>query len=303
MRTLATFAAIASLLATHTACKKPAPPADPEFSDALTFTFRAFNGPATDLAYALRNLETQTYLDMDLTSSSNLDRSLTPEHLTVEDVIGLQRPDRNLADAIPVCVGTLSSHPIDEQREIVMLTDQTPVEPYSPNHYIRTFLTDKDCWYDKTCEYLETHNDLVKDNFLLTIPYEFLKDYRWIDMNLPGTGTLEEGEEPPTVSDDPRWAYVGRSWTTESASGESGKNWLHQSYTIEIWVPRDGRGFLRDSGGTDSSGGGTLRLLSLWSETELGGINVSDDTIAGTTRVGIDDNFDAQEDWLDENFP
>ena len=299
---LIALGAVGVLLAANTACKKPPPPADPEFSDALTFTFGAAPGPAADLAYALRSLEVQTYLDMDLTSSNSLDRSLTPEILTTEDVIGLERPQRNLADAIPVCVGSLSTHPIDQQQQLVMLTDQTPVEPYSPDYYVRTFLDGQDCWLDGGCEYLQTHNDLIKDNALLTIPYFFLKDYRWIDMNLPDPATLET-DESPTESDDPRWAYVARSWTTEPAAGESGKNWIHQSFTIEIWVPRDGGGFVRDGSGTDSEGGGTLRLLSLWSETELGGISVSDDTIAGTTRVGIDNNFDAQEDWLDERYP
>ena len=51
----------------------------------------------------------------------------------------------------------------------------------------------------------------------------------------------------------------------------------------------------------DSDGGGTLRFLTLWGETAFDGINPSEDTIAGTTRAGINDNLMAQEEWLDEN--
>lgn len=291
-----TLAVAALLLVGGTACKKAAPDANPAFSDALTYVFRTFDGEEADLAYAVRSLEEQVYLNMDLSSSNNLDRALTPEHLTADDVGALEHPGRDLSAAIPVAVGTTSKHDVDDTTALAMLTDLTPVEPYSPDYFLREFLDGEDCWPTRKCDVMQTYNDLIKDNALMTIPYWFYKDYRWVDLNLPDPADVPEGEQAVN-SGDPRWAYVARSWTTETFPGDSEKNWIMQSFTIELWVPRDGGGYT--GAGEDSTGGGTLRLLALWSETDLGGISVSDDVIAGTTRVGIDDNFEAQEEWLD----
>jgi hypothetical protein len=50
----------------------------------------------------------------------------------------------------------------------------------------------------------------------------------------------------------------------------------------------------------DSTGGGVLRMLSLWTETEFKGLNVSDDTVVATVRKGIEDNFIAADAYLSE---
>ena len=191
-----------------------------------------------------------------------------------------------------------------------MNADQTPVEPYSPDYYLRTFLLGEDCFEANDCPRMETHNDLIKDNFLMTVPYWFYKDFRWVDLNLPDPEDVPEGETAENTG-EPRWAVVARSWTTETFAGESENAFIHQSFTVEVWIPRDGQGFVRDGteqnaeGGewtSDSTGGGTLRTLALWSETEFVGLSVSDETVAGTTRNGIDDNLDAQQAFLIETF-
>lgn len=295
------------LLVPLVACRKAPPPADPQFSDALVYTFRAFQGPEADLAYAIRALEEQVYRGMDVESSSPHDRALTPSDLAEEDIADIEHPDRDPAACIPVSVAGVSRFGPDDHARVQMLEDQTPVEPYSPDYFVRDWLEGQDCWQDRQCRWMRTHNDLVKDNILLTIPYEFFKDFRWVDLALPDPSTVPAGEEP--VHDgEPRWAIVARSWTTQPYAGETGANVIQQSYTLEVWLPRDGRGFVRDEsdGGeeewtADSRGGGTLRMLTLWGETELGGLDVSDDLIAATTRKGIDDNFRAVEDWLEDN--
>ncbi len=291
------------------ACKKAPPAADPEFSDALVYAFRSFEGSEADLAFAVRALEEQIYLGMDVEANSPQDRALSPSDLTEDDIGDVEHPDRDPADCIPVAVAGVSAFSPSDHARIQMLVDQTPVEPYSPDYFARDWLEGEDCWEGLGCQLMRTHNDLVKDNILLTIPYEFLKDFRWVDLALPDPSTVPEGEEP--VNDgDPRWAIVGRSWTTQPYAGETGANIIQQSFTLEVWLPRDGRGFVRDGTETnmdegewtaDSSGGGTLRMLTLWGETELGGLDVSDDMIASTTRKGIDDNFQAAEAWLEDN--
>jgi hypothetical protein len=280
------------LVAASTACRKPPPDATPDFSDALVYVFSSFEAEEAELAFGLRALEQQVYAEMDILADDSLERSLSQAFLTEEDVAGLERPDRDLALALPVAVAGASDHPVDDQTRIAMLTDQTVVEPYSPDYFERTFLSGDDCWADRGCERMETSNDLIKDNLLMTIPYWFYKDYRWVDLALPDPG------DTTSQAEDPRYGFVARSWTTEQFAGDSDKNWIRQSYTIEVWLPRDGRA---EGAGSAGTGGGTLRLLALWTETDLGGISVSDDTIIGTARIGIDDNLDAQEEWLDAN--
>ncbi|TNE88934.1 MAG: hypothetical protein EP330_13060 [Deltaproteobacteria bacterium] len=304
-------AALLVLLALGTtACRRAPPPANPSFDDALSYTFRSFNGEEVDLAFAMRQLEQQVYLSMDVTADRNQDRALTPSVLVEDDVFDIERPDRSLTDAIPVAVATVSAYEPFEHASIQMNEDQTPVEPYSPNYYVRTFLLGGDCFDSQTCPRMETHNDLIKDNLLMTVPYWFYKDFRWVDLNLPDPEDVPEGEE--AVNDgEPRWGIIARSWTTDTFTGESENAYIHQSFTVEVWIPRDGNGFVRDGteqnadGGewtADSTGGGTLRTLALWSETEFDGLNVSDEVVAGTTRKGIDDNYNAQEDFLIETF-
>jgi len=303
----ATRLASVLLWAALCACQA-SPPANPSFNDAIQFAFREFETqePAR-LAFALRQLEREIYLAVDVTASSNLDRSLSPASLTEEDIVGLEHPDRELSLAVPIAVATLSEFAVQEHRLLPVLPDQRPIEPGSPNLYERSFLDGSEaCWSDRNCDFLRTSNHLTKENALLTITYVLPKDYRWVDLALPDPAAEIDPESEP---EEPRWAYVGRSWSTQRAVNDDGDRSIEQSYSFEIWLPRDGRGFVRDGSeqnagdgdwSTDSSGGGVLRMMSLWAESDIGA-DISDEIIAYATRGGIDDIFDAQESWLGEN--
>jgi hypothetical protein len=292
-------------------CGKAPPAANPEFSDAAVYVFRAFDDNPEEVAYGIRALEEQIYLGMDVEARQARDRALTPEHLTEEDIAHLEHTGASLADALPVAVAGVSAYEIPAHALIPLLVDQRPVEPYSPTYFEREFLEEtEECWYELGCDVLLTWNDLIKENLLMTVPYHFYKDFRWVDLNLPDPADVPPGEEAVNEGES-RWSFVARSWMTEPGEGENGNTHILQAYTIEVWVPRDGQGFVRD--GTeenlddgewtaDSTGGGALRLLSLWSQTVFDGLNVSDDVVAAQTRTGIDNNFEAQEDWLDEHF-
>lgn len=285
-------------LAGSLACGKAPPPANPEFNDALVYAFQSFEGEEVDLAFAVRALEEQVYLGMDVEADSVQDRALTQADLTEADVADVDHPGRDPRDCLPVAVAGLSAWPPSDHARIQMLSDQTPVEPYSPNHYDRRFLEGQDCWEGIDCPVMRTENDLTKDNILMTISYILMKDFRWVDLGLPDPAAVPEGEE--AVNDgEPRWAIVGRSWMPEAAVGDGGDNTIHQSFSLEIWLPRDG-GAQGDAAGL-SGGGGGLRMLALWTETELGGLDLSDDAVAATTRGGIDDIFQAAEDWLEDH--
>ncbi len=294
-----------------TACKK-SPLADPVFSDAAKYAFLSFDDHEVDLAFTLRSFEETVYLSMDPEADNVLDRAFTLDRLTEEDVDHLEHADLPVADALPVAVGGVSKYSPIESHVIQLMEDQRPVEPYSPDHYTRTFLDgSEECWPDMSCRRMYTNNELTKKNALMEIPYEFLKDFRWIDLNLPPPSDFAEDDELPTETDDPRWGFIARSWTTEIYEGDGGNTAIELSFTVEVWIPRDGRGFVRDGtetnleGGewtTDSNGdGGTLRLLALWAQTDLG-LAAGDDVIIATTRGGIDNNFQAAEDWLIEEY-
>jgi hypothetical protein len=288
------------------ACAPP-PAANPEFSDAAAFAFIEFDSDRPeDLAFALRNFEQQLYLSVDVDAEASADRAVAPENLTDEQLETLDHPDRPAAGLLGVGVIKPSLHDVAAHTGYILLDDQVPVEPSSPDHYDRTFTEGRDCWPTQNCEFLRTDNDLTKDNFLLTITYRLFKDYRWIDLGLPDPADVPPGEDAVNPG-EPRWALAGRSWTTEEAVGEQGNSTIQQSYSIEVWLPRDGGGFVRDGSETnedggewtgDSTGGGVLRSMVLWSETDLGA-DVDDTLVINTTRGGIDDIFDVQEEWMD----
>lgn len=296
-------------LAALAACAAP-PPANPEFSDAAAFAFVEFDDERPEnLAFALRAFERQLYLSFDVEAESAADRAVSPAPLSEEDVAGIPHPDADPANALAVGVGRASEHDVDDHVAHILLDDQVPVEPGSPDHYDRTFDEGRDCFEDRSCEFLRTTNNLTKDNILLTITYDLNKDYRWIDLTLPDPADVPVGEVA-VGEDPPRWALMGRSWTEEVAEGQAGNTAILQSYTVEVWLPRDGRGYVRAEGDAnadggawtaDSTGGGVLRSMILWNETDLGDLEVSDELVVNTTRGGIDDIFVAQEEWMDAN--
>lgn len=290
------LAALALSLATTPACRRKTPEAPPEFSDGIVQLLVQFEDDDDQVRENVLAVERLVYLGMDVEAKNALDRALEPSLLTESDVEGLDRPEeRDLNMALPISVAGISPHPIEKHQVLQVESDHRPWEPYSPDHYVRTFEEGRDCWVDQGCLWMSTWNELTKENPLMNVEYAFHKDFRWIDL-------AEEGEPP-------RWAYIGRSWTPKSYEGDSGKAFIHQSFTIEVWIPRDGRGYIRSAkdqnvdGGewtSDSDGGGgVLRMLGLWSETEFKGLNISDDQVVATTRVGIDKNFQAGDDYLD----
>lgn len=317
MKTLRAAAALAAL-ALMTGCP-PTPQANPVFSDATLFTFVEFDDPEpANLAFAARQLEREIYLSVDVDATSPDDRALAPAPLGNEDVADIDEvPDvypegfASAGDpiyagrALGVAVVGLSGHLPPPHAGYILLPDQVPVEPSSPDHYDRTFDEGADCFADRSCEFLRTTNDVTKDNPLMTATYILRKDYRWVDLNLPDPAEVPEGE--PIVNEGTeRWALIARAWDPDVAIGDQGNTAIYQSYTIEVWLPRDGDGYIRDAadvnadGGTwtsDSTGGGSVRMMTLWSETSFG----TSSAVEEVTKDGIDDIFVAQNDWLDAN--
>jgi len=260
------------------------------FSDPLVGIMVTFDGEEEVLAEQLRRMEEELYRELEVESSDVVKRSLLPPALANEDVDHLSpRPDRDVAQALAMALAYASPHDMERHAALPLLPDQRPLEPSSPDHYDREFLEGEACWGERTCLWLKTFQDLTKVYTLGIIPpitYEFYKDFRWVDVSTEG---------------EPRWVIAARSWNPGEYGSENGKNIIHQSYTVELWFPRDGRGYVEDpppeGDRGDSAGGGTLRLLSLWTETTLAS-DPSETTELGTIRWGMDGNMKAHDKWL-----
>lgn len=286
-------------------CRK-SPAANPEFDDAASYLVRVFDtGTDAERAYAIRALEREIYLGMDIEGNNVLDRSLIPSPLGEEDVADLDHPGRDLDDNLAMAVGVHNTYPPEDMAPVLLLTDQTPVEPTS-DLYERSFFEGQDCWLDRECAVLRTLNDVNRKNAAYSARYDLYKDYRWVDLGLPDPAEIEEGEDAVNEG-EPRWAIQVRSWVIEPTYGDGIT--IYQSFAMEVWIPRDCRGFVRDGSEenrddgdwtADSCASGTARMQAMWFESI---IDSSDDEalILATTRMGMSGGMEAFDKWVEEN--
>jgi hypothetical protein len=248
------------------------PPEDapPEFSDAARYGLDHFDdAEESALAVPVLALEEQIYGSLIMDSATSADRALAIETLDGSEVDGIPHPGRDASAAVPpVALARESLYDRAAHVEVAMREDLSPMEPNSPELYTRTSTEGADCFADHTCTFFRTTNDVRKQNAIMEVEYELLKDYRWVDLG------------------DGRLAMAARSWMPDSATGVDGGTILWQSFTFEIFVPIDT---------------GTLRMMALWSETEFTTIEVSESDVELVQLVGIDDIFKAHDEWLTNN--
>ncbi len=172
---------------------------------------------------------------------------------------------RDVSVAEGVGVMHQSTFPLEDFLALQFLEDQTPVEPTSPDHYVRTVTEGADCFGERTCDVLRTDNDITRSTFIYDVTYDLPKEFRWV--------ALDEEE---------RQAFCARSWMPNSAQ-DGDKITLWQGYSADVWVPRDG---------------GTLRYQVSWQETEMPGLTW--EQVRGVVAGGIDDMFETQDEYLAE---
>ncbi len=265
----AVLVAALAIALTPAACTPP-PEAPTELDELSAYLFRNFeNEDPAVMAAGLANLHaffTSGEVDLDADYG---DRAYAVSPLTEDDVADVEVPaTADLSAQEPVALVARSDHAPEAQATVMIEPDQTMVEPASPDHYVRTFLDPEDpsCFPDRGCAVLRTTNNIVKDKFPLNMTYDMPKDFRWLEMGEPGSGT---------------WAVMGRAWVPERVVGEAGSVVMEQSFSIDV--------FLRD-------GDGAIRYMALWYEMDM---DVSSDVIAGTTKMGMNDMFEATEAYLD----
>ena len=263
---------LAALLAVASAGCQRSPEAPTELDELSAYLFRHFE---TDEEGALEagmgNLH-DFFRDIDLYVPYQ-DRAFATSPLTEDDIEGIVHSDRDPALQKPVALAIDSSHPPQGHATAIIQPDQTPMEPASPNHYVREYIdpTAPSCFPDRGCLAVDTMNDIKKENLVMNAQYDMHKDFRWIEMEEVGSGV---------------WALIGRAWCEEPTIGDAGNITIHQSYSLDAFIHDD-----------DDQ---VIRYMSLWTETEIDG--VEDAVIEATTRMGMSDMFDATEVWVSENY-
>ncbi len=251
------------LLPLLVACEPP-PPATEPFNDAAVAALANFEETTPDvLVRAAEQLEDEIFAELDLDGDTTV-RSLTPERLSEADVSDLDGPDRDPALALPVALAARSPHPVTAHDPIVLLPDQTELEPFAVS-YLRSFSAGEACYPDD-CAFVRTDNAITKDNFVMVMTFDLRKDWRAYALS------------------DGRRARVARGWMEAGATAESGDDRVEQSYALELWTEQDD--------------GTTLRLLVLWAETVMEPAS-DDTTVALATRLGMNTLFERHDAWID----
>ncbi len=254
-------------------CKAP-PEAPDKLNELSTYLFVHFEDEEPEeLALGLDNLYTYFQDEVDLTLGYN-DRAFTVDVLTEEFTEGISHPGRDPESQTPVGLVAPTLYTPTDHTAVIVLDDQTPVEPNSPDLYDRVFQepTDPSCFHDRSCsiEVMRTMNDIYKSNTFMSIPYDMHKDYRWVEMGEAGSGL---------------WAVLARSWCEEEAFGDDGNTEINQSFSIDVFLPDD----------TDG-----IRYMALWSESTIEG--AGEDVIAASVKLGMNQMFNATDTWLDDNL-
>ncbi len=242
-------------------CSEPIE-APAEVQDLTLWFFEEWDSDDPDaLQTAVANL--LTWVDtVDLTARWD-ERAYEVGHIEPTELDGKIDHGRDPSVALGVGVIYHSPNPVDDHLALQFITDQTPMEPSSPNYYQRTITEGAECFAARTCDVLRYENDILRENVLYEVQYLMEKELAWV-----------------AVGDQARQAMCGRSWMPESAHDE-GKISLWQGYSIDLWVPL---------------GSGTLRYQVSWQETEMPGLTW--DQVSGVVAGGIDDLFEAQDEYI-----
>ncbi len=206
-------------------------------------------------------------LDLWLTTRTDTEPGFNLPSLTEADVADVAWDhSRDLNDALGGVADAVSPHPLQAHVDFILLPDQSVVDHDDYAQFDRSFLVGGDCFGARDCERLETWSVIIKTAaFGIEIPYEYGKDYQWIDF------TAADGTVQPAV--------VSRGWVGEPSFDESGDNGIYTSFTLDVFLSRPD---------------GTMhRVQALWTETKLVIDDfVSDEFLYGELVDGLHDVFD-----------
>ena len=245
-----------------TACAKKREPAPTEMVDIMRFMFASWEDEES-MAEAMDNL--MPWL-ADNAETDEAEKGFRLDPLIASDVESVERPDSPLANLLGAAGGARSPFKIGKHAKAMVLEDQTWSNPSQYKVYVRSVVGGDQAEFTGGAGLVRTSNDIETSSFGVQIPYNLLKDYRWV-----------EGEESRGI--------VARSWIEERACNDGGGNCLEQSFSIDLWA---------------EDGSGTYRLTSSWSEV-TSGIPLGDDLLIAGLALGIQSVFESSDEWFAEN--
>ena len=230
--------AFSSLLLTTLACAPP--PAPEELDELCAYLFAHTRDERTrELEAGLVNLDNWMLANLDDTLDGYSVTNLSGAAIEV-----LDDRNHNVEEMLGAAVGT-TSETYDPYAFAIALTVDDPVDvvPDAHEDYVRTFLTDTECWVDLSCDVLETENRLY-DNYpiLGDVDSDNYSEFRWVEL-------------------DKGLAMVQRSWLNRPSEIELDSFQLNDQYYLNVILPMNG---------------GTLTLQSMWVDAKLNDNSVSE---------------------------
>ncbi len=148
----------------------------------------------------------------------------------------------------------------------MVLGDQTFANPAYYQSYKRNFEAGR-AGFSEGHAVLRTRNDVTTKSFGVTIPYELVKDYRWV-------------HDPDGGPDH----VLARSWVTKRSCGDTGKNCLELSFSVDIF---------------QTTPSGSNRFTATWSEASTV-LAVPDDLLIAGLAQGMHAVYEHTDAFIDD---
>lgn len=243
------------------ACRPPEAPT--ELDDLCAFLFA--HHPDDDAAWMQAGMEQLgIWLDEQLAEAAD---GYEVTGLDEDMVDVLDGVDRSTEGILGVAVATESAFTITELQEAVLVVDATEISPENYIRFDRSWLTDLDCFLDRSCDRLDTEEDVEsKLGALVTSEMITMNQYLWVQ----------------TEQDEP--ALIQRSWLPDEPT--LNVDWLvvHEQFYVNVFLPRPG---------------GSYRLQSTWVVNEQDVMPESG--MLNMVVNGQQDNATNLEAWLEAN--
>ena len=214
---------------------------------------------AAELVEGIDNLHAWLEVDLDQTLEGYPVESL--EQAAVDALDSRPRDASGLRGA---AVGYASSHAVEPIAQALVGEDQTVVFPETYDAFERTFLSDVDCFLERSCDRLEVRN-VTSSSYALGLEVSAVAtaQFLWV-----------EGSEGLVL--------ISRSWLDEPARVNF--DWLdiEEQYYLSALLPRDG---------------GSVRVQATWVRADIDS-DVPEDTALQMVIGSMKDAGDDLDTWL-----
>jgi len=181
-------------------------------------------------------------------------------------VDALDDVDRETEDMFGVVVGSISAHSVTDAAHAMVTVDQEEIHADNYSDYQVEYLSDLDCFVDRSCDRLELTEDYTA-HLLLGVQADnhTQNQYLWLDTP-NGLAMLHRAwlPEPPEVSMD--WLAI------------------QEQVYLDVFLPWDG---------------GHYRIQTTWLVHEQD--SVPEDAVMNMVITGMQDHSENLEAWLDVN--